>query len=226
MKALNSQQIILKDGWTLASRFRYVPFFDLNAEDQRLVRGGSVYRLVGHAREDRWLYPVRKDGVLTRQARRVRLNDLERPHRMTRLLEPAAADRYLRRVNSGPWESWKYSGKRELKLSKGYCQVERLPTLRRKMLAAFDADRSQATELGIAWIPPGAYDKSHFHDVDVIVLALSKRNETGKLAFKRDGNWVDIDYDVGEAVLIPKYVEHRVMPTSIDRYTAAISILD
>ena len=223
---MNSPEIILKDGWRLASRFRYVPFADLDLDDQELVRSGSIYRLFGHAREDCWLYPVRKDGGLTRQARRVRLNDRDRPHRKIRFLEPAAANRYLQRVKTGPWESWNYSGKRELKMSKGYGQVELLPALRRRLLAAFDAERSHATELGIAWIPPGAYDKSHFHDVDVIVLALSKRNDTGKLEFKRDGRWGEVEYDVGQAVLIPKYVEHRVMPTNIDRYTAAISILD
>ena len=60
-----------------------------------------------------------------------------------------------------------------------------LPELHQSILHAFGAEKDPSTPLGVAWIPPGAYDKSHFHDVDVIVVALSKRNETGKLEVKK-----------------------------------------
>ena len=117
-------------------------------------------------------------------------------------------------------------GQRQLKLSKDYYVAECLPELRQRVLEAFGALDAPATLLGVAWIPPGAYDKSHYHDVDAIVVALSKRNETGRLEIKKGGRWVGVPYDIGEAVLIPKYVEHRVKPTTIDRMTATISILN
>ena len=219
-------KIALREGWRISARFRYVRFAELAAADREFVLSGVPYRLVGHAREDCWLYPVRRDGRLTLSTRRVRLNTNKRRDRKIRILSAAKAADYLVQVREGPWESWMYSGKRELKLSKDYCVAERLPALRQEMLQAFGASEAPATSLGIAWIPPGAYDKSHFHDVDVIVLALSKRNESGKLAFKDGGQWREVDYDIGEAVLIPRYVEHRVYPTTIDRFTAAISILE
>ena len=220
------EEIILKEGWALSKRFRYVPFAELFPEDQQKVLSGEVYRLVGHALAHCWLYPVRKDSRLTRCTRRVRLNIHDRPQRKIRILSPDKAVSYLNQVKGGPWESWIYSGEKELKLSKDYFIAERLPELRQKMLSAFDAAQAPATPLGIAWISPGAYDKPHFHDADVIVLALSKRNETGQLAVKKKDIWEKVPYDIGEAVLIPKYVEHRVYPTNIDRYTAVVSPID
>ena len=218
--------IVLRDGWSLSRRFRYVGFYELPREDRQRILSGQVYRRLGHALEACWLYPVRKDGRLTPSARRVRLRTSERPHRKVELLSRDQAAACLDQVRGGPWDSWAYSGTRELRLSQDYCVAERLPDLRRQMLGAFGAAESPATALGIAWIPPGAYDKPHFHDVDVIVLALSKRNGTGQLAFKEDGRWRTVPYDAGEAVLIPKYVDHRVHATTIDRFTAALSILE
>ena len=223
---MREHDVILKEGWSLSKKFRYVPFSGLRHEDRQQVLAGEIYRRVGHALEHCWLYPVRRDGRLTLSTRRVRLNTNKRRDRKIRILSAAKAADYLNQVREGPWESWVYSGKSELKLSKDYCVAERLPALRKEMLQAFGAGEAPATSLGIAWSPPRAYDKSHFHDVDVIVLALSKRNGSGKLAFKEQGQWCEVGYDIGEAVLIPRYVEHRVYPTSIDRFTAAISILE
>ena len=223
---MKKDEIILKEGWSLSKRFRYVPFDELNPEDQQRIESGEIYRLQGHALVHCWLYPVRRDGRLTRCTRRVRLNLHDRPQQKIRILSPAQATAYLDQVRDGPWESWTYSGDRELKLSKDYYRAERLPELRQKMLDAFGATLSPATPLGIAWVPPGAYDKPHFHDVDVMVLALSKRNDTGQLGVKQRGRWKTLPYDIGEGALIPKYVEHRVYPTSIDRFTATLSILD
>jgi hypothetical protein len=220
------KKFALKSGWQVPKRFVYVPFAELCAEDRRFVESGKPYRLQGHALLDCWLYPVRRDGRLTLSARRLRLNIEDRKQRKVQLLNAAEAETYRQQALACDWDTWSYSGKHQLKLSKDYYVAERLPDLRARMLRAFAAEDAPATPLGVAWIPPGAYDKSHFHDVDVIVVALSKRNETGQLEIKKGQNWVAVPYDVGEAVLIPKYVEHRVRPPSIDRFTATLSLLN
>ena len=224
--AIHPHEILLREGWTPSRRFRYVGFDELHRQDRDRILSGQAYRRVGHALEGCWLYPVRRDGRLTLSARRVRLKTSDRAHKKVRVLSPEQASARLAEVRDGPWDAWTFSGSRELKLSRDYCVATRLPTLRQQLLRAFGAAESPATELGIAWIPPGAYDKPHYHDVDVVVLALSQRHGTGQLAFKEDGRWRTVPYDIGEAVLIPKYVDHRVHPTTIDRFTAAISILD
>jgi hypothetical protein len=223
---MRNVKIALKEGWRLQKRFRYVHLSELCLEDRELVRSGELYRILGHALEDCWLYPVRADGRLLRRVRRVRIDLNPRKKRKVELLAGAEASAYVARSKKGSWESWTYSGKREIKLSKGYYIKERFPDLRSQLLSAFGATESPATPLGVAWLPPGAYDKSHFHDVDVLVVALSKREGFGGLEIKSRGRWVGVPYDIGEAVLIPKYVEHRVKPTPIDRYTATVSILN
>ena len=223
---MDRRKVALKEGWQISSRFEYVGFEGLCAEDRTLVESGKIYRLQGHALPACWYYPVRRDGRLTLRARRLRLDVEKRSQRKIQLLSVTEADAYLKKAMRGDWESWSYSGKRQLKLSKNYYISERLPDLRRRILKAFEVENASATPLGVAWIPPGAYDKSHYHDVDAIVVALNKRNEAGQLEIKKRGRWVAVPYDIGEAVLIPKYVEHRVKPTTIDRLTATISLLN
>ena len=223
---MDKSKIALKEGWQIPRRFDYVPFDQLSGADQRYIESGEPYRLMGHALPECWLYPVRRDGHLTLSARRLRLHIAKRPQRKISLLSPREAQGYLDQVMAGDWDTWSHSGQRQLKLSKDYYVAECLPELRQRVLEAFGALDAPATLLGVAWIPPGAYDKSHYHDVDAIVVALSKRNETGRLEIKKGGRWVGVPYDIGEAVLIPKYVEHRVKPTTIDRMTATISILN
>ena len=223
---MKQRKIALKDGWQVSNRFEYVEYSALNDEDRGYVESGVPYRLHGHALPEFWLYPVRRDGRLTLSARRLRLNKIERTQRKVRLLSSTEAEAYRQEALDGEWESWSYSGKNKLNLSKDYYKKEMLPELHQSILHAFGAEKDPSTPLGVAWIPPGAYDKSHFHDVDVIVVALSKRNETGKLEVKKNRCWVPVPYDIGEAVLIPKYVEHRVRPTSIDRITATVTLLN
>ncbi len=223
---MDRRRIALKEGWKIPTRFAYVAFDDLSMQDRQFVESGQHYRSLGHALPECWLYPVRSDGRLTLSARRLRLHIEKRPQRKVKLLSERQAQCYLERAMPGPWETWSHSGKRQLKLSKGYYVEERLPDLRKRMLRAFCAEQAPATPLGIAWIPPAAYDKAHFHDVDVIVVALNKRNDDGQLEVKKAGRWVAVPYDIGEAVLIPKYVEHRVRSTTTDRITATLSLLN
>ena len=219
-------KIALREGWRISARFRYVRFAELAAADREFVLSGVPYRLVGHAREYCWLYPVRADGRLTLAARRVRLDVHPRELRKVKLLATAEADACLAQARRWRWESWGHSGARELKLSKGYYAVERLSDLRARLLRAFGAEAAPATPLGVVWMPPGAYDKSHYHDTDVAIVALSLRDSSGGLEIKRDGRWIEVPYDIGEAVLIPKYIDHRVRPTRIDRFTATVTILN
>ena len=223
---MNKEKVILKKGWTPSKRFEYATFKELHLGDQQKILSGKVYRLLGHSLEDCWLYPVRKDGRLTLSARRIRLNTHKRLQKKIRLLTAAESSSYLDQVKGGPWDSWKFSGSKEIKISMDYFITERLPDLRERILKAFGVVESPATPLGIACISPGAYERSHFHDTDTIVLALSKRNKSGQLAIKQKGKWKRVEYDIGEAIIIPKYVEHKVFSTSIDRYTAILGLLD
>ena len=148
---MDRRKIALKEGWKIPTRFDYVTFSELSLEDREFVESGKHYRSLGHALPECWLYPVRRDGRLTLCARRLRLHIEKRLQRKVPLLSEREAVDYLERAMPGPWETWSYSGKRQLKLSKGYYIEERLPDLRERMLSAFGAEQSPATPLGIGF---------------------------------------------------------------------------